>query len=201
MKPQTPFARVEKLWPNSTIVCLASGPSLTQADVDYCRGRARVVCVNDTVQLAPWADVLFAADASWWNKNRGVPAFTGLKYSINRQTIAWPGVQVLRNTGPVGLERDPSGLKTGLNSGFQSLGICYHLGAKSIALLGFDFHGKHFDGKPAKLPSVYAAWIKAFGTIVEPLKAAGVSVVNCSPSSALPWFPKASLSSVLEVAA
>jgi len=44
---------VPRLWPGETFVCLASGPSLTQADVDYCRGKARVIAIKDVLHLAP----------------------------------------------------------------------------------------------------------------------------------------------------
>ncbi len=57
------FWRVERLWPDATVVCIASGPSLTQSQVDYCRGKARVAVVNNNWEKAPWADVLYGADA------------------------------------------------------------------------------------------------------------------------------------------
>ena len=53
---------VPKLWPNSTVVCIGTGPSLTQADVDLCCSQARVIAVNDAYRMAPLADVLYAAD-------------------------------------------------------------------------------------------------------------------------------------------
>src|SRR5690606_8383467 len=34
---------VPRRWPNSTVVCLASGPSLTPEDVAFCRGKAPVI--------------------------------------------------------------------------------------------------------------------------------------------------------------
>ena len=45
-------------WVGDPAVVIASGPSLTQDYVDYCRGRAWVVVVNDNSRRAPWADVL-----------------------------------------------------------------------------------------------------------------------------------------------
>ena len=62
---------VPRAWVDETAVCIASGPSLTQADVDYVRGKARVIVVNNGYLLAPWADVLYAADARWWMLAQG----------------------------------------------------------------------------------------------------------------------------------
>jgi hypothetical protein len=40
--------------------------------------------------------------------------------------------------------------------------------------------------------------VKHFRSIAEPLKAAGVQVLNCTPDSALDCFPVADLRSVLQ---
>ena len=49
---------IARRWPDETIVCAASGPTLTAADLAYARRRAPVVAVNDAIRLAPWAPVL-----------------------------------------------------------------------------------------------------------------------------------------------
>jgi hypothetical protein len=36
-----------RLWPDSTVAILATGPSLTKADCDYLRGKCHVVAIND----------------------------------------------------------------------------------------------------------------------------------------------------------
>lgn len=203
---------IERLWSGATAVCIGSGPSLTPADVDYVRGKARVIVVNTTYQLAPWADVLYAADAPWWDHYAGAPDFGGLKVSIE-QTIAgergrrpqerW-GVTVLKNTGVHGLEQDPSGLRTGRNSGYQAIGLAYHLGASRIVLLGYDMRGAHWH--PAHPASVrkgmhHHLWRQAFATLAEPLRAAGVTVVNASRETALDAFPRMPLQDALPIGA
>lgn len=190
---------VSKLWPGETFVCIGGGPSLTIDDVNAVRGLARVIAINDAYRLAPWADVLYAADRKWIEWFDGVPSFTGPKYSIeSSDTVKRPDWQVLRNTGTLGLELDPSGLRTGINSGYQSLGLAYHLGAARVLLLGFDMQWKNgnshwFGDHRDSQPSPYPQMIAAFDSIVQPLKDAGVEVVNCTPGSALKCFPSSTI--------
>lgn len=196
-------ATVPKLWPGSTIVCLGGGPSLTQADVDLCRGRARVIAINDAYKLAPWADVLYACDDRWWDWHKGVKSFTGLKYSMTAKTGKWPNVQRLRNDGPHGLCLTPTGLRTGRNGGYQAINLAVHLGAARILLLGYDMErsgGKsHWFGEHPKgsTPSPYQSFLQIFPSIAEPLKKLGIEVVNCSRRSALKTFPLRPLEEML----
>lgn len=196
---------VPRLWPGETFVCIGGGPSLHELDIEACsEDHLRVVAVNDAYRLASWADVLYAADAKWWNWHGGVPTFTGLKYSIeSRETVTWPDVQTLRNTGWTGLDLDPTGLRAGHNSGYQAINLAVHLGAKRILLLGYDmtlgtageshWFGEHPDG----LISPYPQMREAFDTLVEPLAALGVEVLNCSRRTALTAFPCVALEDAL----
>lgn len=193
-----PIATVPRLWPGETVVCVGTGPSLTQADVDACRGRARVIVVNDAYRLAPWADLLYAADDKWWAWHKGAPGFAGLKYTIAPCRHAWPGLQVLRNSGQHGLESNPSGLRTGYNSGYQAINLAVHLGASRVLLLGYDMAGDHYFGShPDRTRPPFAPCLKAFATLPDPLRAAGVEVVNCSRHTALTCFPRQPLREVL----
>jgi hypothetical protein len=202
MKPvrhaSPPIARVERRWPDSTIACLASGPSLTQADVDFVRTKVdAVIAVNDAYRLAPWADVLYACDAKWWTWRKGVPEFTGLRYTLQAQACKFPNVQLLRQTGPAGLELDPTGVRTGKNSGYQAINLAVHLGAKRIILLGYDMRGNHFFGShPDGSRPPFAYCIPKFKTLLEPLRALGVEVINCTRKTALDAFPRQPLEAV-----
>lgn len=186
---------VPKLWPGETVVLLGSGPSLTTEDVESVRWRARVVAINSSYKVAPFADCLYACDQRWWGWEKGAPTFAGLKYALEPQSVAWPGVQVLRNDGPLGLCVDPTSLRTGKNSGFQSINLAVHLGASRIVLLGFDM-GLASDGRshwhpphPEGFPSPYPQMREAFNSLIEPLQTLGVHVVNASRQTSLTAFP------------
>lgn len=193
-------ATVPPLWPGATAVILASGPSLCAEDVDYCRGRAKVIAVKDAVQLAPWADVLYAcgADASRWWQHHGdcLKDFAGLRYTLDPAAAKW--ATVLQNGGESGLETNPAALRTGKNSSYQAINLAVHLGAIRILVLGLDLaaspHGhKYFFGnRPAgqQRPSPFDACLALFATLVAPLRALGITVINCSRQSALTCFPR-----------
>lgn len=188
-----------RLWPDSTVVCIGTGPSLTRDDVAFCQGRARVIAVNDAYRFAPWADCLYAADGKWWRWHQGVPGFTGLKYSIEPKHENKAVAVVLKNKGFNGLSLDPSGLCTGGNSGYQAINLAVHFGARQILLLGYDLRGSHFFGThPDKGVQRFDLWAAAFQSIVAPLAELGVTVLNCTPKSALTCFPRAVLREALE---
>lgn len=197
--------RVPALCPGGTVVCLGGGPSLCQADVDYCRGKATVIAVNDAWRLAPWAHALIASDAAWWSHYKGVPAYSGLKFCLESSAAKWPGIQVLRNTGHEGIETEPTGVKTGRNTGAAAINLAVHFGASRVLLLGYDMEAKDerrshwFGAHPQGLRggSPYALFRQMFGTMVGPLKQLGVEVINCSRETALTCFPRQPLREVL----
>lgn len=204
---EIPRVRVPRLWPGEPVVILGGGSSLTAEDVAFCRGKARVIAIKEAHQLAPWAEVLYAADAKWWRFYNGAPDFDGLKYSIEQSVdqpptdwSAWPDVRVLRNTGADGLELDPSGLRTGYNSGYQAVNLAYHLaGPTRMILLGFDMwtgpRGEQnwFGAHPNHVPSPYPIFLQAFRGLARPLEAAGVRVLNASRFTVLDTFPRVAL--------
>jgi len=194
---------VPRLWPGETVACLATGPSLTQADVDLCRDKVRVIAVNDAHRLAPWADVLYSSDRAWWPKYNGVPTFAGRRYGVGtgvgkRNPFGkLPQITVLRNAGPDGIETSPDGLRTGRNSGYAAINLAVHFGAAKIVLLGYNlsyrngrahFFGNHPSGL-TQTEALYPSFRKHFETMVAPLKQLGVEVINATEHTSLTCFP------------
>lgn len=205
------MVRAETLWPGATVFCVASGPSLTVDDLAAVKGRGRFIAVNDAIRIVPWADVLYSSDRGWWRRSPEAKTFAGLKYGIGSkpgeadQVKHDPDVRVLRNTGESGLETDPSGLKTGRNSGTAAINLAVHLGASQILLLGYDMgrlNGRaHFFEAPVGVSSPYADFRKLTAALVKPLNALGVRVYNCSPQSHLTCFPKVTMAEALDICA
>lgn len=214
------YATVPRLWPDSTIVCLGGGPSLVPADVDACRGRAHVIAVNDAYRLAPWADVLYAADKKWWRAHPKTAACQGLKYGLQSMRTRlpsgdWssdrPDVELLRISDTrFGIDSSPDGLCVGGgNSGYQAVNLAVHLGASRILLLGYDLQlssrGKaHWFGSHVGMNNPTEGrliqWRHYFASLVAPLAARGIHVINCSRETALTCFPRQALSEALPAA-
>jgi len=188
-------------------VCIGGGPSLTRADVEACRGRARIVCVNDAIQLAPWADVLYAADARYWISHQETKLFTGLKFGLE-PCMGRPDVIILRRAGTLGLEHDPTGLRTGGNSGFSAINVAAHLGASRIVLLGYDLQraadgrmhwfGSHRSPLADPTDGHLVRWREHFKSLVQPLAERHISIINASRATALTCFPRLSLAEALQ---
>ena len=208
--PSPPAARpgpdiwsVPPLWRGETAACLGGGPSLTRDQVDACRGRARLIAINDALFLAPSADLHYVCDWRWhqWHRDEpGLVEFAGLKVTLDRTLAgAVPGWKLIENddgNGRDGLSDRRTAVKTGRNSGYQVINLAVHLGVRRILLLGYDMRAEPgrthwFGDHPVQTnPTIYArTMLPGFATLVEPLKALGVEVVNCTPGSALGVFP------------
>jgi hypothetical protein len=209
------------LWPGATFVIVAGGPSLTAEQVNACRdrhdahgSRVRMIVINDGYRLAPWADVLYFCDCKWWGSFRHgekLKAWQGLIVRMDggHYNFGDPRIKVMRNceTGP-GLATQRDGLNTGRNSGYQAINLAVHLGAKRIVLLGYDMQAATDRGRPkthwfgdhpgGTSPSVYDQFLPWFDTLVKPLAAKGIEIVNCTPGSRLRAFPQRKLGEVLD---
>lgn len=172
----------------------------------HAEGRCRLIAINNSYQLAPEADVLYFADAAWWQLHHTREAFTafvGQKCTIEGtgSEVIDGDIHMLRNAGVDGLSKTPDALTTGLNGGFQALGFAIAAGAARIILLGYDmrfvdgkshWHGGHEDS--AASMQWYEGYIRSFKKLKLP---DGVQVLNATPGSALKCFPRVTLESVL----
>lgn len=202
-RPPFTYASVPALPNLDRVICLAGGPSLTQADVDACRGKGLVIAIKDAIRLAPWADVLYGCDAKWWRHYHDTLAdFAGLRFALEKDAAPWAGV--LKNTGMQGFDDHPTSIRTGQNSGYQAIHIAAHLGARRIVLLGYDMRPsadrRHHWFGPHPYPTLvppYDLFLRLFDSIVDPLQKRGVQVVNATPNSKLRCFPHQSLTEAL----
>ena len=197
---------VPRLFPGETFVCLGGGPSLTQADVLATWGQAHAIAVNDAYRLAPWAVALMASDAKWWRYHEPrLEGFSGYRYCLEDTGGLPDSVTLLRNTGKDGLETDPTGLRTGGNSGAAAINLAVHFGAARILLLGYDMGADRrrahwFGDHPPELKrarSPFHSFMARMATQVAPLRALGVEVLNCSRRTALECFPRVRLEDAL----
>jgi hypothetical protein len=197
-------------WQGETIAIIASGPSAKRAGVELLQGKVKVIAINESWRLVPWADVLYGCDGNWWKLHDGVKFFTGLKLSqdleacktykdVKKITIPNPRCDelVFNQMGHVG---------AGGNSGFQCLNLAAQFGGKRILLVGYDMRvdlGEHWHQRhpmPLSNPHPFdnmPRWRKAIDGAAARLKAMGIAVVNCSSVSLLRAYPKMTIEEAL----
>jgi hypothetical protein len=212
----TPWV-VEPEWKGQTAAILASGPSLTREQCEAVRGRCRVIAVNnqgidtdcDGVRVpafAPWADILYAADAKWWRgyEDRALK-FAGRKVTV-RHTLPWPEIYSLTQSYDYpSYDPRPGHVVSGGNSGYQALHLAVQLGARRVLLLGFDMkdgrNGRRhwFGSHPGKLNSraSFASWRSAMEKFSKVLEQMQIEVLNCTPDTALRCFRRCSIEEAL----
>lgn len=195
---------VPRLWPGETVTICASGPSLTEEDVNYVRGKCRVIVINSTYKMAPWADLLYACDWGWWNKYQ--PEFAGMKVSQDVNVLKLGGVLRVPSCDDPGISFDPLRINQGTNSGFQALNLAVLLGAKRVILLGYDmqltdgkthWHGDHPSGLNNPVHGQFPSWCRVYEEAAPQLAGAGIEVINATRQTALGAFPRVALESVL----
>lgn len=184
-------------WKGETVVCIASGPSLTPADCEAVHAAGlRTIVTNTTFRLCPWADVLFGFDSAWWREYRKEveAAFSGA-----RVTCSLAGASF----GAQSLYQQPWFQSFG-NSGTGAISLAVVAGARRILLLGYDcqktagkthWHGDHPKtlGNAKSLPT----WPRRFGHVAKFAQSKGVQVVNASRETALACFPRMDLATAL----
>jgi len=168
---------------------MASGPSMCQTDADMVRGKIRTIAINNTCQLAPWADVVYGCDLRWWEKYHG---------DVPDSCERWAYAEDCRKFG-CNIFRPQ---RTGGNSGYQAVRLAItEFGANRIILLGFDmgkpghWHPEHGDNWPNPTESNIKQWrghLRLMG-----LEFPEVEIINCTRETALDCFPRIPLEDAL----
>jgi len=184
------------MWPGETVVVIGGGPSLTEGQVFYAKGKAKVIGINDAYRIAPWLDILYACDLKWWGWHREQTLeLKCLKITPDKAAAEqFKDLTYIEGAHGKGLATKPNQIHYGKNGGYQAINLAVHTGAKKIILLGFDQrfpkNKSHWFGEhPDKVRSIYSNWRGHWESIVEPLKKLKVEVINCTPKSALTVFP------------
>lgn len=164
------------------------------------------IALNRSFDFIPRPNIIHWSDLNFFETNRArlerskatLVTVCGLSWRRSPDRVRRLEVPKRR-----GLARKPWQVHSGRTSGHTGLNLAYHLGARRIVLLGYDM-GPRADGRlhwhsdvPADVPETYALMIPEFDLIARELAIEGVEVVNASPDSRLPQFPKATFADVL----
>lgn len=195
-------------WRGEVCAVVASGQSSTTTEVEKCRGRCRVAVVNNNFQLAPWANVLYAADSKWWETYPDALAFQGIK-----ATPSWSAAHANKALRHVAIrdEADPEAHRFCFagplghfgNGGTQLINLVLQFGCRRVILIGFDMRGEHWHAphkQPLRNPRMQTLekWRQRLDAQAGLLVQIGVRVVNASETSALQAYDKMPVDAALE---
>lgn len=195
-------------WSGETAIIVASGPTASKVPLEKAKGKAKFIAINNSWKLAPWADILFACDMSWWKNANGCPEFTGMKLTIEEKVLReYPDVKWLKCRKPDDrLITDEIGtVGWGGNSGFHCLNLTVQFGCAKVLLVGMDMtltHGIHWHGPHPRhmnnpKPSNVTRWARAVDAAAREISKTGTKVINCSDISTLQNYPKMSFEEAL----
>lgn len=205
--PADAFANAPRVW------IVAGGPSLRDFDFEQLRGEV-VIGANRAFER-PHVGMFASQDDRFYKwVNEGALgddtkaawiAFPGYKVYVLKEDASTPFPELIhtvyrtsnRHAFPPSIT---GGFGATNNSGYAALMLAWALGAREIRLLGFDMQGRdgkqewNHDGYPlVQAENVYQTFVEYFRRAAPALAAAGVTVINHSPDSALDCFPKATL--------
>ena len=196
----------------SKVVIFGNGPSLLSTIPKTGIRSCPVIGVNDAAFLGDWIDVMFFGDAKWYDHNeKRIGAFPGSIYTYNRHpenrkvSGFTSRVRVVPGKGGVGIWVEDFRVNFNRSSGACAINLAYHLGAKTIILLGFDMRqidgrknwcDRPYESKNTKEMS-YCKFLFPFTAIARDAKKLGLIILNATPDSALTHFPSVALKDVL----
>lgn len=184
---------VSRPWDGKTVVCIASGPSLTKADCDFVRDAGLpTVAVNLSWKMAPFADVVYGGDMAFWDAYGSEIDVPAEKWTCTRTASVKHGLNLHAAYGPY-------------NSGSRAIQFALDRGAARVILIGYDcsvddgthWHGDHKLTKNPT-PDRVRLWHRQFAAVALQAKVKKAQVVNCSRETALCVFPRGDLEQELD---
>jgi hypothetical protein len=205
---------------SGTVACIATGPSLTQADVDTAKRKGFAMFGCNNVWKLTQLDVLYCCNERWWDyywcdelARDPCDKWTVSKAAADRYGINWIAEKDLP-----GLSNDPSYVHHGHGSGYTMMNLAYLMGAQRIVLLGYDLrYAPDYDGASKRVGSaprhyfgeypdellhwpktqvrngVHVGLVRLYESVA---KQGAVEIVNCTRDTALECFPRMSIDAV-----
>ena len=202
------------------MVCIGTGPSLTQSQIDAARIREfdLYVC-NNAWELATDAKLLYGCNYEWWKHYWPVVDWLPCeKWTTNERAAEEFDINLIAEKNAPGLSTDPDVIHHGHGSGYSLVSMAYRNGADRIVLLGYDLkYAPDYDGKAHQIGSkkrhyfgeypqsmqhwpsvqvrdgVHVELLELYRSIAEQ---GLVEVINCTPDSAIDCFEAKSINEI-----
>jgi len=197
--------QLQDAFKDELVFVLASGPSLTQEDAQTAKQCGRVIVVNNTLEMVPDADALFAGDRRWWQVNKDLwKNFDGYKVTKENRN------RNSKNDDIYTVPYKPDGTFSkqhiifGGNSGQGALTLAYVMGARKIVMLGFDMsvkNGTHWHGDHQETTNPNSRRANHWRNHIEKLdknSKVDIDIINASRYTELNAFKQQTLEEVLE---
>lgn len=190
-----------------TVIIIASGPSLTKADVKLCESSGHpLMGINNAYMITDKLKYHYACDTKWWKRHFKKLYPGPIRYSLkaNDKDEGVAGVTQMKRGERHGLSHKWPAINHGSNSGYQAINLAYLLGYKQIILLGYDmqetngvvhWHGLHKEGNNPD-EKRFQKWRQFFPALAKELKESGVEVLNATRQTALECFDRIDLEDV-----
>lgn len=165
-----------------TVVCIASGPSLTPGDCNLVeRSGHPAIAVNSSWEIAPFAAILYAGDDCWWDQFHDAITIPAERWTCANRAAVKYKIRLHKIRGPY-------------HSGLRAMQLAAELGARRIVMLGYDCqysngrHHWHDDYRGLgnahshhKWPAQHAFWKSQIGNASEVLNASRETAITCWP--------------------
>lgn len=192
-------------WDASQPAFIVGGGPSVPADIAGLLAGRRVIVVNSSYQTVPAADFCIFHDTRWWTPNKDrLRSFKGRVVSFAGAPGGERVLRIRRMDCAAGLSWERDALVMGRTTLQPAINLAVLLGARQLVLIGIDMgpaqDGRTHHHEPHPWPQRPNCWdeqMQYLRFIVDPLKKAGVAVLNASPVSRLPWWPKVPLQDCL----
>ena len=197
-------------------IVIGTGPSLTTQAIDLItRSELLKFGCNLTFQATD-LDALYINNREFWQHySQELREVNCPKWTYHEDIANEHEANFIQGRWEPGLSQDPKYLNWGHGSGYELMGIAYHLGVTEFVLIGYDLRypqgyskqtkqpggDRHFFGEYPKdlehWPAVgpngeMTGLLDCYRTI--DTDALGIRIINCSPGTALDFFETGELS-------
>ncbi len=202
-RPPLEWWQVPELWPDSTMVVIGGGPSISSTPLHLIH-HLPCVAANNAFKLGPWVDAMFFGDCRWfeWHKE-ALLKYEGIKTTTCERHRGKMGIKLLKRENSEPLAKSSDSLAWNKSSGAAAINLAVHLGARRIILVGFDMQqvdgqsNYHNEHKTRSGEKVYRRFKSRMPQLAKALQERGISAINATPGSALNAFPIMALEEAL----
>lgn len=149
-----------------------------------------------TYRPRDWVDACWFHDGRWFSWHyQSLRDFAGIIAHCAAHRVTQMGTHYFHRGKPTGLDVRPSYVAPNGNAGLSAINFAYHLGVRRVVLLGYDMRvvdgetNWHRDHPLKHGGTPYPRYLSRTKFVAGDAKTFGLEIVNCTPGSAITWWP------------